>query len=102
MGAIEWLGDSGTPPTNRTLSKVGKRINNKAAFDSFTSNMDAHTKCVWATRIYMTKEFFGASPPATGANIDVKAILYYRDPDTLEVLHFDFPAPIDADVEDIG
>ncbi len=37
--------------------------------------------------------------PGSGANIDEKAIIYYRDPDDLFVYHLSYSCPIPADVE---
>jgi hypothetical protein len=44
-----------------------------------------------------TDEAPGADPPA---NVDRKAIIYMRDPDTLRVHVLTLASPVDADVED--
>jgi hypothetical protein len=38
--------------------------------------------------------------PGVGANVDLKAVVYFRDPATLKTLSFVYPSPNSSDMED--
>lgn len=99
--ALAWKGDSGSPGGNDTISR-GQPYNLYSAIEVQGLLIKAHTLCNLSHSIACParQNVPGLGSPGTGADITVKAVLYFRDPNTLEVLHFQYPSPISADVED--
>lgn len=98
-GTITWLGDSGSPPDNLSPVLVRLCTSTQTLYD-FMLAMEAKTLCTYKDLSIVTSFSWEKSPPGAGANVDKKAIIYYRDPDTLEVLKFMYPSPIAADIEE--
>lgn len=101
-GGVLWVGDSGLPRNNEVVSKVALRLTGAGPLDTFVTAMLSHTKCLWRQKFYNEILSQVQAPPGVGANVDVRAIIYYRDPTNLEVFAFEYPAPVAGDVEDTG
>lgn len=98
---IIWRGDSGLPRGNYGKTNYKKNIS-IATLRTFAIALKAHSLCNRAILQNAFVELKTDVEPGTGANVDKLAVLYFRDPTTLEVLHFSYPAPIAADIEDVG
>lgn len=98
-GGVLWVGDSGLPRNNEVFSRVNLRLIGASPLDTFVTAMLSHTLCLWRQKSYNEILSQAVSPPGAGANVDVRAIIYYRDPADLKVLYFSYPAPVAADVE---
>ena len=98
-GVIEWLGDSGSPKSNLTPMVVPLCLG-AAQLSAFMVAMDAHTLCKYKQFNLVYSLGYVQAAPGVNANIDKKAIIYYRDPDDLKVHSLTYPAPIAADIED--
>lgn len=100
---IVWVGDSGLRPANESLSIIPFVHNNNVSEAlTFTTAMEAHTLCNARFTYYTLIYNHQVSPPAAGANVDERAIIVFRDPNTMKVLNFQYPSPIAAEIEDIG
>lgn len=102
-GAIIWRGDSGGVGDHHSISVcpvVSLPAGTKLI--AFGNAVKARSLCNFAYyhSIYTASQTIAA--PGVGANTDKKAIIYYRDPSTLEVLHFSYATPIAADIENVG
>lgn len=97
-GQITWQGDSGFPTGNMSITRVND-ITTTTLLKDFAIALKNHSLCNFAWRHHIRTDPRVPLPPGVGANVDEKAIIYFRDPDTLEVLHFGYPAPIAADKE---
>ncbi len=100
-GAIIWRGDSGSVGGNETISKV-QEFELWASWATYVGWLKAHSLCNAATRIRYRVDAGTPGAPGTGADVGVTAQIFYRDPTNLEVLNYSYPAPIAAEIEDIG
>lgn len=96
---IRWKGDIGGRGSHEVDSYVGRVAYAWSPISTFATSLDAHTLCNKEAIIRVKIDGFAASAPGTDVNIDKRAIIYFRDPDSAEVLHFSYPAPITADLE---
>lgn len=99
QGFLEWTGSSGGGPGHRTWSKAGIFSGSDALLTAFMSNMRPKTTAGLTKLMRSATYGYVYGVPGSGANIDEKAIIFYRDPDDLLVYPFHYPCPIAADVE---
>ncbi len=96
-----WVGDSGLAPTNESISLLPAfPDNNITPINVLFAAVQEHSLCLGRFLYYTLVYNLEVDPPGVGANVDRKAVIYFRDPATLEALTFTYPAPIAADVED--
>lgn len=100
-GQITWRGDSGNSTGNYAITRV-EGIDTSGKLRDFALNVSDHNLCNFAYRHFIRTTPWYTLPPEAGANVDKKAIIYFRDPDTLEKLHFSYPSPIATDIETTG
>ncbi len=100
-GMLKWQGDSGSPRSNETFSilPVLSETTPWGKIIAFSVSMNPKSECSLLRRYYMTSEPLDTTPPGLAISVNNKARVFYRDPSSLEVLHFEFPAPIAADLE---
>lgn len=98
-GVLIFRGDLGNPRTHYAKSQIADVIDD-TALGVFATGMAAHTECNIAKRSMVTLTIGTDSEPGVDANVDRKAVLYFRDPTTLKVHSITIPAPVDLDVED--
>jgi len=96
---LRWIGDSGGRGGHQGDSYIRRITYNWTEINTLFTEMNSHTLCNRGAVIRTTFTSFAGSPPGSSVNIDERAILYFRDPDTLEILHFSYPSPIPADLE---
>lgn len=97
-GQIVWRGDLGLPEADESLSKVSPVLS-AGGLDSLALAVNPHTECNYAYRHFIRTDDATPVAPGVGANVDKKAVLYFRDPDTLKLLTFTYPTPIAADID---
>lgn len=98
-GAITWRGDTGNPPSHYSKSLIDS-VTDDAALATLITALDALTDCNDAKRTFLTSTLLTDSAPAAGANVDRKAIAYFRHPTTLKTHSVTIPAPVDSACED--
>jgi hypothetical protein len=102
-GVLLWRGDAGRPEAHMGRSLIiGADDDTKLA--TFATAMEAHTKCNVAGRSFNSKTTGSMDAPGAGADVDVKATIYMKDPADDSTRHYSYPAPVDADFElkDVG
>lgn len=93
-------GDSGGGRSHESLCETGLYAGGSwPGILTLQTAIASHSLCSKGHVIRQTGIGDSEARPEAGANIDNKAVIYFRDPDTLEVLHFGYAAPIAADVE---
>lgn len=98
-GNIKLIGDSGSPYGNESFASPVPVEVGWAQLNAFVASFMPHTLCDRRESRLLTRVTATAPPPATGANTDIRVTIYFRDPSTLEVLFFSYPAPVAADIE---
>lgn len=98
-GVIIWRGDLGNPESHYSKSQVSEVID-AAALLALQTSLLAFVDCNAAKRSFVASYIGTDSAPAAGANVDRKAVCYFRDPDTLKVHSVTLPAPKSTTVED--
>lgn len=100
---ILWRGDSGSPPGNLSPSSFHYFLNNRISQSfAFAEALKLHTLCNYAFMKYSLVYDETTTAPGTSANVDKKATLHFRHVPTLKVYTLTYPAPIAADIEDVG
>ncbi len=98
-GSLLWRGDFGSSsPINESRSDLGPTTGGAAQL-VFTAAIEPYSECNLSHHFIFLTYDQTTGAPGTGANIDRKAVIYFRDPDNLEVLHFDYPAPLTSQIE---
>jgi len=90
------MGSSGWGHQSR--SDCGKNTGS-TPLGTFCTAIESYSECNLTHKYNIVSYDQTLGAPGTGANIDKKAILYFRHPDTLEVLNFQYPAPIADQIE---
>lgn len=99
-GSLLWRGDTGSSALANESCSYSGPAPDATKFGNFASAIKAYSKCN-LTHKYRTatySEDLGA--PGTNANIDRKAVIYYRNPSDLSVNQFQYPEPLATDIED--
>lgn len=101
-GGIQWIGDSGAPQGQQTISlvrSIATPSTGQKMLD-LRGSMLAHSECNTPVVIMVsTYPQTPSTPPGVGANINKRALIYFRDPSDQKVYHFDYPCPIAAEIE---
>jgi hypothetical protein len=98
-GTITFRGDSGAPENHYSKGTI-HGITDDAALATLLTTLGSHTLCNVAKRAFSSNTAGVDAAPGADANVDRKAIYYFRDPTTLNVHSFTIPAPVDADCVD--
>lgn len=99
-GSLLWRGDTGgVGKTTEIRSDIGKTGDTSALW-VFVQAIEDYSKCNLSHWFHVTSYTHIPSPPASGASMDKRAVLYFRHPGTLEVLNFQYPDPIADQIED--
>lgn len=92
-GVIIWRGDSGNPKSHYSKSQIAS-VTDDAALSTLITALDALTLCNDAKRSFVSNTLLTDSAPGASANVDRKAIAYFRHPTTLKVHSLTIPAPV--------
>jgi hypothetical protein len=98
-GVIIWRGDLGNPESHYSKSQIPD-VTDDTALGVLVTALDALTDCNDAKRSFISNTLLTDSEPGASANVDRKAICYFRDPTTLKVHSITIPAPVSSAVED--
>jgi hypothetical protein len=97
-GIIIWRGDSGNPESHYSKSQIPD-VTDDAALATLVTALDALTDCNDAKRSFISNTLLSDSEPGADANVDRKAIAYFRDPTTLKVHSITLAAPVSTATE---
>jgi len=98
-GVIIWRGDLGNPKSHYSKSQIAN-VTDDTALGVLVTALDALTDCNDAKRSFVTNTLLTDSAPGADANVDRKAIGYFRHPTTLKVHSITIPAPVSTACED--
>lgn len=98
-GVLIWRGDLGAPESHYAKSQISE-VTDDTALGVLQTALAAYTDCNAAKRSFLTLTLGTDSGPGADANVDRKAIIYFRDPTTLKVHSITIPAPVSTAVED--
>ncbi|MEE9397505.1 MAG: hypothetical protein V3V31_10900 [Methylococcales bacterium] len=90
-GVLVWRGTMGLPPGNLAYSGFVE-LTSHAALNTFRTNMLSHSTCNVLEDTSIWTWVRDPAIPGVKANVDAKAKVFFRDPDTLKVLNFTYPA----------
>jgi hypothetical protein len=98
-GQFLWRGDIGSEGKKKeSISRVDVPLS-ATAVQNFMQSVEPHSECNGTYFLYSLWYNWSVGAPGTGANIDKKALIYFRDPADLSVKTFYYPDPIAADIE---
>lgn len=97
-GVIIWRGDLGNPESHYSKSQVPD-VTDDTALGTLVTALDALTDCNDAKRSFISNTLLTDEEPDADANVDRKAVCYFRDPTTLKVHSVTLPAPKSTAVE---
>lgn len=98
---ITWRGDSGKGKTKYARSLV-MDVTADAAAQILATALTAHTDCNKAAAAWNTKTSGVDAAPGASADTGKKGTIYFRDEADLSVHSLTIPAPVAADIEDVG
>lgn len=87
-----WRGNIGLPEENVSRSLVDGVLTYTAQGILFTA-LSAFTDCAAFEKVYLFHDIVDDTIPGGKVNVDIKGKVYFRDPDTLKIKNFTFPAP---------
>lgn len=99
-GSILWRGDLGSSAKSNESRSFSGPNTDSLTFGTFCNAIEAYSLCNLTHKFWIRSFTQTAGAPGVSANIDKKVVIYYRDPDTLEVLNFQYPTPTVTDIED--
>ena len=91
-GVAIWRGDLGNPETHYSKSMIAE-VTDDAALATLVTALAALTDCNAAKRSFISNTSLTDSAPGASANVDRKAVCYFRDSTTLRVHSITLPAP---------
>lgn len=98
-GTIQWRGDIGSSAKdNVSRSDVGEGVN-ATTLINLCAAVEPYSTCNLNYYYWILSYNQTLGAPGTGSNIDRKAVLYFRHPDTLAVLNFQYPDPTADSIE---
>jgi hypothetical protein len=100
-GTITWRGDTGKGKSKYARSLI-MAVTADAAMQTLATALTAHTDCNKAAASWISKTSGTDEAPAAGADTGLKGTIYFRDEADLSVHSMSIPAPIAADIEDVG
>lgn len=95
---IIWRGDYGNPESHYSKSQIAG-VTDDTALGTLTTALAALTDCNQAKRSFISVTLGTDSAPSADANVDRKAIAYFRHPTTLKTHSLTIPAPVDSACE---
>ena len=101
-GKLIFWGDSGLTQNNLVATVTPLKYMSPLYILNFADSLNPHTLCTIPYAVNMRTYGNGIESPGTGANIDKKAVLYFRDPTDLSIHTFTYPCPPPADIEETG
>jgi hypothetical protein len=97
-GVVIFRGDNGSPPNNYVKTIIDQ-VTDDAALAILAPILGGHSDCNVAKRAFSTLTAIADAEPGADANVDRKAICYFKDTVTQHVISVTIPAPKDTSVE---
>jgi len=97
-GIMVWKGDAGRPKNHYSRTKV-EGVTADAALATLQTGLATHTLCNPAARLFTDRTAGTDTAPAAEADIDVKGVIYFRNPTTAHIVRMELPAPVAEDIE---
>lgn len=98
-GSLLWRGDLGSSAwANECRSDVGL-VWGTGRLITFAGNIEPYSLCNLTNYFVVWSYSQTAGAPGVGANIDRKAVIYFREEGDEKVYHFQYPEPLAADIE---
>ena len=97
-GVLIWRGDSGAPTSHYSKSQVVD-VTDDTALGTLATALAAYSDANMAKRSHVTNTIGTDSAPGASANVDYKAVCYFRDASDLGVHSVTIPAVKSTAVE---
>jgi hypothetical protein len=98
-GVLVWRGDFGSPEGHYGKSVVAD-VTTDEALATLQTALAAYSDCNKAKRSFSTQTIGTDTLPGADANVDLRAVCYFRDPTTLKTHSVTIPAPKSTMIED--
>lgn len=92
-GVIIWRGDAGNPESHYSKSQISD-VTDDTALQTLVTALLPYSDCNAAKTSFVANTLGTDSEPGADALVDLKAVCYMRDPDTLRVHSVTIPAPV--------
>ncbi len=100
-GVITWKGDSGEGRSKYARSSISDVIGD-TEMQALGTALEAHTLCNKSAAGWITKTTGNDNPPGASADTGKKGTVYFRESVTQHVRSVTIPAPVTADIENVG
>jgi hypothetical protein len=87
-----WRGDYGNPESHYSKSQIAG-VTDDTALNTLLTALAALTDCNLAKRSFISNTLVTDTAPGASANVDRKAVAYFRHPTTLKTHSVTIPAP---------
>lgn len=98
---ITWRGDTGKGKSKYARALIND-VTADAALQTLATALVAHTDCNKAKTSFSVVTSGTDSPPGASADTGKKGTIYFRNEADLKVRSLTIPAPIAADIENVG
>ncbi len=98
---ITWKGDSGKGRSKYARSSISD-VTADAAAQTLATALEAHTDCNKSSAGWISKTTGNDNPPGASADTGKKGTIYFRESVSQHVRSLTLPAPIAADIENVG
>ncbi len=98
---ITWKGDSGKGRSKYARSSISD-VTADAAAQTLATALEAHTDCNKSSAGWISKTTGNDNPPGASADTGKKGTIYFRESVSQHVRSLTIPAPIAADIENVG
>jgi hypothetical protein len=98
---ITWKGDSGKGRSKYARSSISD-VTADAAAQTLATALEAHTDCNKSSAGWISKTTGNDNPPGASADTGKKGTVYFRESVSQHVRSLTIPAPIAADIENVG
>lgn len=104
-GIIFWKGDYGAGDKHIKTMRLPWSTNGKPTMVGIVAIKDAilpYTNCNYEAAEYLSKLTIGAAKPDVDANLDIKAVIAFKNSADGVVYRIEIPAPVDSMFEETG
>lgn len=98
---ITWRGDTGKGRSKYARSSISD-VTADAAAQTLATALTAHTDCNKSAAGFITKTTGNDNPPGAAADTGKKGTIYFRNEADQRIRSLTLPAPVAADIENVG
>jgi len=98
---ITWKGDTGKGRSKYARSSISDVLTDAAA-QILATALEAHTDCNKSSAGFITRTTGNDNPPGADADTGVKGTIYFRNEADQRIRSLTIPAPVAADIENVG